>query len=264
MHLDQRSMNGYFYFLVTSVTESKYIPLQSGYIMGYHGICAALGLLIKGCGMDPWLVLVSPCFRENVVATCKIGSFLCSLDNLLQKNIIVFFFGNQNSKWSSFEKRAILDLLFTIFSHQGKVTKIPSAHISLTNIHVFSSPYWLFCLTNFEKNTNLSGMVSLWYDSWWWFLFVPFWNNQLITKWWAKFKLECLLLICTYTNAKFIVICKPRTLNDGGEESRVRAFFHKTVRGCHVYCNFKIGFTCRIPVIFGTLKDGSLLINTVA
>ena len=46
----------------------------------------------KGCGMGPWLVLVSPCFRENVVATCKIGSFLCSLDNLLQKNVIVLFF----------------------------------------------------------------------------------------------------------------------------------------------------------------------------
>ena len=42
---------------------------------------------------------------------------------------------------------------------------------------------------------------------------------------------------------------------------RVRAFFHTTVRVCHVYCNFKIGFTCRITVIFGTLKDGSLLIN---
>ena len=40
--------------------------------------------------------------------------------------------------------------------------------------------------------------------------------------------------------------------------------FHKTVRVCHVYCNFKIGFTCRITVIFGTLKDGSLLINTLA
>ena len=45
---------------------------------------------------------------------------------------------------------------------------------------------------------------------------------------------------------------------------RVRAFFHKTVRVCHVYCNFKIGFTYRITVIFGTLKDGSLLINTLA
>ena len=79
-----------------------------------------------------------PCFRENVVATCKIGSFLLfSLDNLLQKNIIVLFFGNQISKWHSFEKRAIFDLLFTFSSHQGKVTKIPTAHILLTYIHIF-------------------------------------------------------------------------------------------------------------------------------
>ena len=35
---------------------------------------------LKGCGMGPMLDLVSPCFRKNVVATCKIGSFLCSLD----------------------------------------------------------------------------------------------------------------------------------------------------------------------------------------
>ena len=84
--------------------------------------------------MGPWLVLVSPCFRENEVATCKIGSFLCSLDNLLQKNVIVLFFGNQISKWRLFEKRALFDLLFTFFSHQGKVTKIPSAH-TFTHIH---------------------------------------------------------------------------------------------------------------------------------
>ena len=72
-------------------------------------------IFFKGCGMGPWLVLVSPCFRENVVAICKIGSFLCSLDNLLQKNVIVLFFGNQISKWCSFEKRAIFDLLFYFF-----------------------------------------------------------------------------------------------------------------------------------------------------
>ena len=69
---------------------------------------------VKGCGMGPWLVLVSPCFRENVVATCKIWSFLCSLDNLLQKNVIVLFFGNQISKWHSFEKKG---LFLTYFSH---------------------------------------------------------------------------------------------------------------------------------------------------
>ena len=91
--------------------------------------------------MGPWLVLVSPCFRENIVATCKSGSFLCSLDNLLQKNVIVLFFGNQISKWRSSEKSAISDVLFTFSSHQGKVTKIPSAHNSFTYIHVFCSPF---------------------------------------------------------------------------------------------------------------------------
>ena len=95
-------------------------------------------LALKGCGMGPWLVLASTCFKGNVVATCKVGSFLCSLDNLLHKNVIFLFFGNQITKWRSFEKRAIFDLLFTFFSHQGKVTKIPSAHISLTYTDVFS------------------------------------------------------------------------------------------------------------------------------
>ena len=65
--------------------------------------------------MGTLFVLVTPCFRKNVVVTCKIGSFLCSLENLLKKNVIVFFFGNQISKWRSFEKRAIFDLLFTFF-----------------------------------------------------------------------------------------------------------------------------------------------------
>ena len=61
-------------------------------------ICA----LLKGCGMGTLFVLVFPCFNENAVATYKIGSFLSSLDNLLQKKVIVFFFGNQISKFRSF------------------------------------------------------------------------------------------------------------------------------------------------------------------
>ena len=101
--------------------------------------------------MGPWLVvLVSPSFRENVVATCKIGSFLCSLDNLLQKNAIVLFSRNQISKWRSFEKRAIFDLLFTFSIVRGKSYK-NSFSTYLKHIHVFCSPYSLFCLTNFEK-----------------------------------------------------------------------------------------------------------------
>ena len=106
---------------------------------------------LKGCGMGTLFVLVSPCFRENVVVTCKIGSFLCSLNNLLQKNVIIFFFGNQISKWRSFEKRAIFDLLFTFFSHQGKLQKFLQ-HISHSHTYMyFAHPIDLFCLTNFEK-----------------------------------------------------------------------------------------------------------------
>ena len=132
----------------------------------------------KGCGMGPWLVLVSPCFRENVVATCKIGSFLRSLDNLLLKNVIVLFFRNQISKWRSFEKRAI----FTYFSYflvtRGKLQKILQ-HISHLHTYTyFAHPIDFFCLTNLEKNMNLSDTVSLWYESWCWFWFAPFWNNQ--------------------------------------------------------------------------------------
>ena len=123
--------------------------------------------LLKGCGMSPWLVIVFPCFRENVVVTCKIGSFLCSLDSLLQKNVIVLFFGNQISKWRSFEKKG---LFLTYFSHflvtRGKLQKFLQ-NLSQTHTYTyFAHPIDFFCLTNFEKNMNLSGTVSLWYESW--------------------------------------------------------------------------------------------------
>ena len=102
--------------------------------------------------MGPWLVLVSPCFRENVVATCKIGSFLCSLDNLPQKNVIDLFFGNQISKWRSFEKKGYF---LTYFSHflvtREKLQKFLQ-HISQTHTYTyFAHPIDFFCLTNFEK-----------------------------------------------------------------------------------------------------------------
>ena len=130
-------------------------------------------MYFKGGEMGQLLVLVSPCFRENVVVHAKLGHFLCSLDNLLQKNVIRFFFWKSGFKMALVWKKGLFLTYFShFFSYQGKVTKIPSAHISLTYIHVFYSPCWL------TNGTNLSGMVSLWYDSWCWFLFAPFWNNQ--------------------------------------------------------------------------------------
>ena len=117
--------------------------------------------LLKGCGMGPLLVLFSPCFRENVVVTCKIGSFLCNLGNLLEENVIVFFFGNQISKWRSFKKKGYFDLLFTFFSYKGKLQKFLQ-HISHSHTYMyFAHPIDLFALPILKKKTNLSSMVSL-------------------------------------------------------------------------------------------------------
>ena len=88
---------------------------------------------LKGCGMGPRLVLVSPCFRENAVATCKIGSFLCSLDNLLQKNVIVYFFLNQFQNGAHLKKN---DLLFTFLVTKEKLQKFLQ-HISHSHTYTY-------------------------------------------------------------------------------------------------------------------------------
>ena len=65
--------------------------------------------------------------------------------------MIVLFFGNQISKWCSFEKGAIFDLLFTFFSHQGKLQKFLQ-HISHSHTYTyFAHPIDFIRLTNFEK-----------------------------------------------------------------------------------------------------------------
>ena len=97
--------------------------------------------------MGPLLVLASPYFRENVVVTCKIGSFLSSLDNLLQKNVIIFFFWKSNFKMALIWKKG---LFLTYFSHclvtREKLQKFLQ-HIShsytcilLTLLTIFASP----------------------------------------------------------------------------------------------------------------------------
>ena len=107
--------------------------------------------------MGTLFVLVSPCFRENVVATCKIGSFLCSLDSLLQENVIIFFFGNQISKWRSFEKkRLFLTLYFSHFSATREKLQKFLQHISHSHTYMyFAHLIDFFCLTNFEKKIRI-------------------------------------------------------------------------------------------------------------
>ena len=115
--------------------------------------------------MGPLLALVSSCFRETVVVTCKIGSFLCSLDNLLQKNVIIFFFKNQISKWRSFENRAIFDLLFTFFTYQGGKLQKFLQHISHSHTYMnFAHPIDFFPY-QFEKKYEFIryGLSLVWF-----------------------------------------------------------------------------------------------------
>ena len=81
--------------------------------------------------MGPLLVLVCPCFRENVIVTCKIVSFLCSLDTFRVKNVIVFFFGNQISKWRLFEKKGYFDLLTLVIKRTFYLQKVEAPKVIL-------------------------------------------------------------------------------------------------------------------------------------
>ena len=108
-------------------------------------------LSLKGCGMGALFVLVSLCFRENAVVTCKIGSFLCSLNNLLPKNVIVFFLEIKFQNGAHLKK----GLFLTYFSHfldtREKLQKFLQ-YISHSHTYMyFAHPIDFFYFTNFEK-----------------------------------------------------------------------------------------------------------------
>ena len=110
--------------------------------------------ILKGCGIGPRLVLVSPCFRENVVVTCKIGSFLCSLNNLLQKNVIVFFFWKSNVK-------TVLKGYFclTHFSHflatRGKLQNSFSTYLTHIYTRILLTLFSFFALPILKKKIRI-------------------------------------------------------------------------------------------------------------
>ena len=140
----------------------NYIGLSCVDFVSYSSMSSAS---FKGCGMGPWLVLVSPCFRENVVATCKLGLFLCSLDNLLQKKRNCFLFLEIKFQNGPHLKK---EPFLTYFSHflvtRESYKNFSSTHLIHLHTHILLTLLTFF-LTNLEQNTNLSGMVSLWYDS---------------------------------------------------------------------------------------------------
>ena len=122
-----------------------------------------------------------PLFRENVIATCKIGSFLCSLDNLLQKNVIVLFFLEIKFQNDAHLKKGLFLTYFPHFLVTREKFLKNSFSTYLTHIHTrILLTLLTFLPYQFWKNMNLSDTVSLWYESWCWFFFAPapFWNNQ--------------------------------------------------------------------------------------
>ena len=68
--------------------------LIHGCVSIHETVSSMTAYTFKGRVMDRLLVLVCPCFRENVIVTFKIVSSLCSLDNFSLENVIVFIFGN--------------------------------------------------------------------------------------------------------------------------------------------------------------------------
>ena len=62
-----------------SVQEGDSLSMRESWKPCCLGLSEIVTLcVIKGCGMGTLFVLVSPCFRENVVVTCKIVLFLSS------------------------------------------------------------------------------------------------------------------------------------------------------------------------------------------
>ena len=111
--------------------------------------------------MGPLLALVSPCFRENLIVTCKVLPFLCSLDNFLQKMYLVFFllllfffcfyFRKSNFKMALFDKkRATFDLLFTFLSPSERHKFLWGMSHSHTYTH-FAHPIDFFAFPILQK-----------------------------------------------------------------------------------------------------------------
>ena len=145
-----------------------------------------------------------PCFQENVILTCKIVSFCVhNADNFLPKNANAFYFPKSNFKMELTCKKVYF------LPNFHKRHKNSSAHIPLTYtcMHIFCSPCWLFsftlifcspyCLFAFRilqtKRIHYARLL---------FGMTPgvdlssqYFGAIDISKWCAKFRLECLLLI---------------------------------------------------------------------
>ena len=93
-------------------------------------------------------------------------------------------FWNQMSKCRVFEKKGYFWRTFHSFESLGKRHKNTFSTNLTIGLHVCCSAYWLFCLTNFAKITNLSVMHGFFFavTPKYWFFFAPFLSNQWTRK----------------------------------------------------------------------------------
>ena len=148
--------------------------------------------------MGPLLVLVSSCLEKCNFNYAKFGILSC-LHNFLLKSVFFFLFWNHILKLCPFVKSVMFDILFNLYSHQGKDAKNPYAsHLRTPTC----STYWPFLASHYFAKVAKSCIVSFKCNSLCWFVFLSFWSNQWITKWWAKLMLECVPHVFGYT-----VIC---------------------------------------------------------
>ena len=149
--------------------------------------------------MGPLLVLVSPCFRKNVS--------LCSLGNFFRKMYFFLFWKSKFQNGAHLIKWLFLTYFYIFYSKTQKFLQ----HISRLHTYTyFAHPIDFYAFPILQK-LQICRI---------WFLFgvtpgVDSYSRHFgainkSIKWWAKFRLECLLLIFIYTYGKFIVIWKPR------------------------------------------------------
>ena len=167
----------------------------------YMQVCNSLWKIvkIKTCEMSVWAEFAKISSRENfyiysiqklTMLEHKNGLVLSNTHVPVSGTWSILFSCNCFHFWKSYFKMALIKKKKkkkkTYLSHflvtRGKKHKNSLQHISHLHTYTyFAHPidffffFFFFCrLTNFAKIKNVSCMVSLWCDSWCWFLFAPF------------------------------------------------------------------------------------------
>ena len=117
-------------------------------IQSDHSVVTLRGVEWPG----PWLVLVSPCFRESVVATCKIGSFFCVVKIIYFRKTQLFSFLEIKFQNGAHLKKGLFLTYFTHFLVTMEKLQKFLQHISHSHTYTyFAHPIDFFALLILKK-----------------------------------------------------------------------------------------------------------------